>query len=238
MMKRTLACSLLTLVLVSSSQAEAPVVVTEPSFNFGFVPQASTLTHTFWVKSTASEEVRITRFVPGCGCTKSSLPDSTIAPGDSVRLDIIFASGRFRGAVTKKPYFYTNLADERVAMGINAQVVNDTTKWAPIRFRPLKLDVSQFTTRPRTKAKFFLDNLSETDYEISLIYDAGRSFEVELPRKIKAGERVEGIVTILDDAIETSFEQSFTIELNDGLKTRLSLPITRMFRPPGALGQR
>lgn len=37
----------------------------ETEFDFGFVPQNSTVSHVFWLKSTGSDSLRILKVVPG-----------------------------------------------------------------------------------------------------------------------------------------------------------------------------
>ena len=100
----------------------------------------------------------------------------------------------------------------------------------PLRFDPYKLDVSQFGSKPRRSAIFTLENVSDTDYTFTLLDTSGRSFDLELPTRIKKGEKITGKVTVHEDAIKGDFEESFTIELNDQAKTRYTLPVRRMYR--------
>ena len=100
----------------------------------------------------------------------------------------------------------------------------------PLTLTPYRLDVSQFTRKPRRKATFTVENQTDVPYKITLI-DSGRSFDVELPSEIGAGAMIEGVVTVHEDAVETDFEQSLTFELDDDGKTRYSVPVKRKFRP-------
>lgn len=46
--------------------AEGPhMTIADSVFNFGFAPQNSKITHTFWLHSSGTDTLRITRVVPG-----------------------------------------------------------------------------------------------------------------------------------------------------------------------------
>ena len=62
-----IALSLLIVVLVAagSLMAAPRLDIEEDSFDFGFVPQNSKITHSFWLKSTGDDTLRIIRVVPG-----------------------------------------------------------------------------------------------------------------------------------------------------------------------------
>lgn len=59
-------------VLTAHAQQGAPpksslarVEVPEVSFNFGYVPQGSSISHTFWLRSVGEDTLRITDVRPG-----------------------------------------------------------------------------------------------------------------------------------------------------------------------------
>lgn len=220
-----------TVLLLSAAAAMAqPGIKVEPSaFNFGKVAQHTDVNHTFWVKSIGTEPLVITKVVPGCGCTKMPLADTLLAPGDSTALEIIFSTKSYRGFVTKKPYIETN-AGEPTYFTINAELLPQPETMTPIKLEPYKLDVSQFTSTPRRKATFKIHNVSDQPYEINLIDDDDKKFDVDMPKKVGPGEVVEGTVTVHEDAIESEFGQSITFEINDEEGSRFSLPVKRIYR--------
>ncbi len=219
-------CLSLTVSLYAAPQIEIP----ESSFNFGKAPQKAKVSHTFWIKSVGTDTLVIEKIIPGCGCTKAPLQDSVLAPGDSTSLEIIFATKSFRGFVAKKPYLETNISDEKVYLRIDAELFPKPESIGPVGFEPFKLDVSQYTKKPRRKAKFQLVNKSDKDYEITLVDIDGKAFDVKMPKKIKAGESIDGMITIHKDKLDKEFDSSFTIEINDDFRTRVSLPIRRIIR--------
>lgn len=218
------------LVATSSVFAQPKIQINETSFNFGKCPQHAEVSHTFWLKSVGTENLVITEVVPGCGCTKAPLKDSVLAPGDSTSLEIIFSTKSYRGFVAKKPYIVTNISEEKIYLRIDAELVPEPETIGPVSFEPYKVDVSQFTEAPRRKAKFHLVNKSGRDYDIKLLDVSSKPFEVKLPNKIKAGETVEGMLTVNEDMVDSEFDSSITIEINDDFSSRISLPIKRIIR--------
>lgn len=213
-----------------SLSAQPQIEIKESSFNFGKVAQRTAVSHTFWIKSVGTETLVIEQVIPGCGCTKAPLKDSVLAPGDSTSLEIIFSTKSFRGFVAKKPYLITNISEEKIYLRIDAELFPKPETIGPVSFEPYKLDVSQFTEKPRSKAKFHLINKSDQDLEIKMIDDSNKPFDIKIPKSIKAGETIEGIITVHKDRLGDEFESSFTIQFNDDFQTRLSLPIKRMIR--------
>jgi hypothetical protein len=104
----------------------------------------------------------------------------------------------------------------------------------PVKLKPYILDVSQFTVKPRTRARAWVVNGSENDLNLNMIDDAGKSFTVELPEMVKANDSAEIFVTVKKEAVETEFTESFTFEISDDLSSRFSLPVKRMYRIPRA----
>jgi hypothetical protein len=53
--------------VTNSFETESGVELTiiAPEFDFGYVPQNSTISHTFWLYSTGEDTLRIDRVVPG-----------------------------------------------------------------------------------------------------------------------------------------------------------------------------
>ena len=228
---RTLLISILCSMIISVVAYAGPdIQLSETSFNWGKVSQNRTVTHTFWIKSVGDDTLVIKKVVPGCGCTKAPLQDSVLAPGDSTRLDIFFSTKSFRGYVTKRPYLETNIGEEFVYLKIYSHLIAEPETDMPLLLNPLYVDVSQYTEKPRRKAKFRIENRGDTDYKLTLV-DWGRDLiDVELPAEVKAGETVEGILTVHEDKVPYDFKTSFTFSINDTEESRYSLPIERKVR--------
>jgi hypothetical protein len=49
----------------STAASKARIEVPEVSFNFGYVPQGASISHTFWLRSVGEDTLRITDVRPG-----------------------------------------------------------------------------------------------------------------------------------------------------------------------------
>lgn len=227
---RTLLTTAIILACAVAASAGPAIKIANDSFDFGQTIQHAKVIHTFWIKSVGDEALRITKINPGCGCTKAPLRDSVLAPGDSTALDIIFSTRSFLGKVDKRPYLITNASDEKVYLSISAQLFPEGEKTSPLIISPIVVDVSQFTEKTRQVASFLIENPTDRNFDLKLVDGEGRSFEIKLPDKVKAGESVTGKVRVVDDAVESEFEESITIEINDNERTRFTLPVRRTYR--------
>ncbi len=218
------------LVLVGSAWADPALTIPNSIFDFGQVPQNSKVSCTFWLYSTGTDTLKITDVKPGCGCTKTPLTKTVLTVGDSTDLEVIFSTGRRRGNQSKRPRIETNEGELAKYVQIKAEVITNPDSTFPIRIAPYKFDISQFGEKKVTERKFIIENVSERDIEISLVYMPEGIFRIDLPKKVKAGKTEGGRITLRDDALDDEFEKSITIELNDDKQTRFSIPVKRTVR--------
>ncbi len=61
----TTAISLCILLLVTQAWAQPKMFLPEEKFDFGFVPQDSKISHTFWIKSVGDDSLKILNVKPG-----------------------------------------------------------------------------------------------------------------------------------------------------------------------------
>jgi len=211
------------------AEAGPQLQVKEATFDFGRVPQNRILKHDFWLKSVGDDTLRILRLWPGCGCTQMPLEDSTIAPGDSLPLQIIFNTGRFVGPVHKTPEVATNASAEKVKLNIHARVLTKDDPPQPLDIRPEMLDVSQFGEKTRRRARFHVENRTEHDMKLVVTDSTRKSFEIKLPGKVAAGETVEGLITVNEDSVESDFDESVTFRAFGPDESSYTLPIKRRY---------
>lgn len=120
-----------------------------------------------------------------------------------------------------------------MSVKITSEVISNPDSTYPIVISPYKFDISQFGEKERSWLEFKLTNISEEDIDVKLVDMPYEMFSVKLPKKIKAGKTETGKIQILDGFIESEFEKSMTIELNDKAVSRFTIPIKRTIRIPG-----
>ena len=224
--KSILLTAILSIVSLSAFALVGPKVEIDNSgFDFGFAPQNAKLSHTFWIKSTGDEDLKIVKVIPGCGCTKAPLAKDVINPGDSTTLEIIFSSKKYTGTIIKQPKFLTNTEDNNQVLAFQATIVNAPDSTYPLVISPFNLELAGM--RPEIdNARFMIENKSEEDISIIVVEAATDFFTTKMPKKIKAGEKAEGMLQLLAASADKSFAKSVTIELSDAAKTRYTIPVT------------
>jgi hypothetical protein len=205
--------------------------VTDDTMDFGKVMQGATLTHTFWVKSVGDQKLIITKTDPGCGCTQMPIEDSVLAPGDSTPIHITLSTKGFIGNIAKRPSFETNDGTGVNYLKMFADVLTDMQMAGSVILNPPRVDVSQFTVKPRRKAKFSIVNHSKMDVNVAVVDSAFKSFDVETPKVVKAGDSAEAQIVVHEDAVKSGFLQSVTFEFTGDERIRWSLPVQRLYRP-------
>ncbi len=223
--------SIMVVLAAAATVTGAPQMGISPdSFNFGYAPQHAKVSHSFWLKSTGDDTLRIIKIIPGCGCTKAPLEKDVLLPGDSARLEIIFSTKTYRNRITKSPKITTNEGGPDRRVRIITHVVSRPDSTYPVIIAPYKLDMSQFTDKIRDRITFTLQNVSDREIRPTLIYAPEHLLEIRLPEKIAPGKKGEGTVLLNKQAVGESFEKSFTIEIDDEKRSRFSIPVKRTVR--------
>jgi len=89
-MRKGLLVGLLLVVAGGIDVFAGPVVaVDQPEYNFGSITLGRMVKHTFTVRNTGDETLEIFRVFASCGCSTTALPVSTLAPGQSVPLEVL-----------------------------------------------------------------------------------------------------------------------------------------------------
>ncbi len=226
MSKRNPLIPMLLVMLIIGGQATAkPELTVNPAeFDFGYAPYNVKISHSFWLYSTGDETVEIEKVI-GCGCTKAPLTKNIIPPGDSAFLEIIFNTNKYNNRVVKSPKIISNASELKITFITNVQKEPDQT--IPIVIQPEIIDLSLPEYGISNKISFTLQNLTNGNLKTSLISFPDDLFDLKLPNEIGAGKTAEGTIIIKSVNSIDKINKSFTIELNDKNKTRLTIPIAK-----------
>ncbi|MDZ4723343.1 MAG: DUF1573 domain-containing protein [candidate division Zixibacteria bacterium] len=231
---RTLILAALVLIISSADLFSAPkLTMPETEFDFGYVPQNSKISHVFWLHSTGDDSLKITKVMPGCGCTQAPLDKDILAAGDSTRLNIIFDTRTYTNAVVKRPQIETNEGTPNTFVQISSTVLSNPDSTFPVIIKPYKLDISQSGEKVRDQITFKITNASKNNLELTLVSGLEDIAQVTLPKSVAAGQSAEGVVKLNTGTLDDSFERSLTFQVNDEQKSRFTIPIKRTLRVPG-----
>ena len=222
---------ILALTVFTGTTLAAPhLSIDDTEFFFGFAPQNAKITHTFVLTNTGTDTVKITKVIPGCGCTKAPLEKDVLAAGESTNLEIIFSTGKYSGRVAKSPKIVTDEGTAPKRIRIISNIVSRPDSTYPLLVNPYKIDISQFGDKVRREMKFKIKNVSKDNLRLSLIDSPGDLVEIDMPAGIRGEEEVEGTITLKDAALDMNFQKSFTIGVNDAQSSRFTVPLLRSVR--------
>jgi len=224
--------TLLALFVCGSALATPKMVVDDTLFQFGYVPQNSKATHDFWIYSRGDAPLDILNVIPGCGCTKTPIEKTHLAPGDSTRLEVIFDTRNYSGTVIKQPMIATNEGVGNRYLHFEANVAIRPDSTYPVILSPYKLE---FPTEPGKKVdgmKFTITNVSDKPLDLSLVSWPRGMVTVDLPRSVGAKKSVQASVKLTEAAAGQNFEKCVTFQMSDEAKTRFTIPVTRVVQLP------
>jgi hypothetical protein len=157
-----------------------------------------------------------------------------LAVGDSTDLEIIYSTGKHRGAASKQPSISTNEGppDRRVTIKVTVVAQPDST--FPLVINPYRLYVSKAGEVEVDESKFTMTNVSDEDLNVTVVSQPYGYFQLDIPKTVKAGQAAECKLKVHPQYLGEPFEKSITIELSDAAKTRFSIPVVRRLIGAGA----
>lgn len=97
------------LLLVANVAWAAPELsVEQGTYKFGTVAQGKKVQHSFKIRNSGDAPLQIKKIEVSCGCTAAKPSTSTIQPGKSAEIDVVFDSTEFGGKVLKSVTIITN----------------------------------------------------------------------------------------------------------------------------------
>lgn len=97
-----------TMLLSLTAWAAPTVSVPQPDHDFGTIYQGEQVRHAFVFSNSGKDSLNIEKVSSSCGCTAALASAKSLAPGSSGEIQATFDSTRFRGAISKTVYLYTN----------------------------------------------------------------------------------------------------------------------------------
>lgn len=225
---RTVCFTLLALIcLTVVTQAGPRLEIPDHDFDFGLVPQNSTVSHSFWLKSVGDDTLRITDVKTGCSCALMPMAQDFIPPGDSMLVALHWKVGRRIGKVGRYPSIFTNQGPDPHSMKITASVALRPDSLRPLGFLPYKFELAKHQKKSIDEIDFQVVNRWETDLELTVVGGLPEEVVLDLPSKVEAGRTAWGTVRIRPEYADTEFATSITIEVNDVDKNHITVPIRR-----------
>jgi len=178
--------------------AAPKLLVDQPDYNFGSVPQGERVLHAFKFMNAGDEPLLISKVRSSCGCTAVLLSEKRLEPGEEGELQSNFDSARFRGSVSKKIYLYSNDPQVPVKpLQIKGQVL-ELFSLVPrqVNFGVVKSGETfkkQVALENRTEEPLLIVSVETTSPQLKANFDeqlpAGGASEVNVSLKPKPGQQ-------------------------------------------------
>lgn len=193
-------------------------------FDFGYVPQDATVSHTYWLKNTGTETAVITQIKPNCGCTRVPPSDSTIAVGDSLAIELLFASRNMSGKVEKFTRIVSNAEGRVPALTFKGRVFKAAEDHGPITAIPAIIEIAGSTA-----PKLSLKNTSKSSLTVQVVDLPPGLIQLNWNElTLGPDETKEVSLALLPQENQVEITKSITLESNDSERSRLTVPITNV----------
>lgn len=221
----------LTVFVISAAIAQerptSPRIKVDPEvFDFGYVPQNATVSHTYWLRNTGTERVEIKQLRPNCGCTQVPPTDSLIAVGDSLPVEMLFGSRNISGKVEKFTRIVSNAAGRVPVLTFQAKVLKPDESPGPLVATP---SIVRMTTSNTTKVA--IRNTGKTTVKASVVDLPPNFIQLDVNElSLAPDETKELTISLVPQEQPGEFSKSITLEAGDAVKTRITIPITNIQR--------
>ncbi len=202
---------LIGLLTSSLANAQARLEIDETTFNFGYIPQVCKVAHSYVMRASGTDSLKILNVKPGCGCTKAPIKKEVVAPGDSTAVELIFTSiESYRGVVQKTATVTCN-DDARGTFSLRFKATINThpDSAKPAQLTPWNIDITS-----ATRAKEFdvlVKNVSQEPLQLALVSYPFEFINVTLPSgSINPGSTGTIKVKVAPGCKDNEFEKSFT----------------------------
>lgn len=238
-MRRFVILTLVALLVAASSlyaQQKGPhLLVVQPTFDYGFVPDSSKVAHTYWLNNIGTDSLKVFNVKVTCGCTKASVDRGVVAVNDSMPVEVVFDNLNRLQKQGRKAGIYTNdPTSNRYEIGFScySYVAGEAT--GPVTITSNKR--LRLTTLDQGKdVVVTIKNVSKEPLEAKLIAYPSELVSVELPQGALAPGAKGDILVRVKSAIKNKNQlKSFTFEMSDAAKSRYTIPI-RMSEPISTL---
>ena len=238
-MHRFVVLILVALLVAGSSlcaQQKGPrLLVVQPVFDYGFVPDSSKVAHTYWLNNIGTDSLKVFSVEVTCGCTKASVDRGVVAVNDSMPLEVVFDNlNRLKKQTRTTTVLSNDPASSKYEVSFRCFTYVTGEPTGPVAITKNKR--LRLTTLDQGKdVVVTIKNVSKEPLEAKLIAYPSELVSVELPHEALApGAKGDILVRVKSEIKDKNQLKSFTFEMSDAAKSHYTIPI-RMSEPISTL---
>ena len=220
MKKTVIALVLYPLITIAAPKIE----VKETHWDYGYAPQNTALSHSYWIKNAGDDTLNIIDVKPGCGCTKAPIQKNKLAGGDSTIVELIFNTRAVSGKVTKNARITSSDSSRaNVTIDFSASIFTNPDTLSPVRATPDQLVFGEDSK----KLSVEIQNYGKIPAKLNLAERAPDEFKLKYKKDLlKPGDKRKIEIEWKGILLEHDINRSFTFEIGGMGVSRLSIPYT------------
>lgn len=229
------AALLITAGSLCAQQRGPRLLVVQPTFDYGFVPDSSKVAHTYWLNNIGTDSLKVFNVKVTCGCTKVSVDKGVVAVKDSMPVEIVFDNlNRLKKQERSAAILSNDPAGGRYEVSFSCYTYVTGEATGPVTITQNKR--LRLTTLDQGKdVVVTMKNVSKEPLKAKLIAYPSELVSVELPQgELAPGAKGDILIRVKSEIKNKNQLKSFTFEMSDGAKSRYTIPI-RMSEPISAL---
>ncbi|MCJ7497762.1 MAG: DUF1573 domain-containing protein [candidate division Zixibacteria bacterium] len=202
----------------------------EKEWDFGYIPQNSTVSHFFKIKNIGDDTLLIVKVRPGCACTFAPLKKDLLAPQESTSLEVIFNSKNYQGSKTMVVAIFSTDTSNISDINFTANIEDE---FPLIQVEPLQVKFDSLRIEKSNPKKVTISNKSNFPLQM-LVVEKPRDFiDFQLSQNnLSPKETAEILLQINPKAVPGPFKTNLTLDFSNGSsvqgseKMRYTLPIS------------
>jgi hypothetical protein len=179
-------------------------VIKNATWDFGFVPQKSKVSHTFYLYNIGTSPLNVQKIKSGCTCAGVTEIEKPIPPGDSAAVVVTFNTGRYHSKTGKTIIIFSDDPDSSVLfIDIRAEVQKNDEPTGDIAIKPRKLfiKINEDGAIVGFDSLEIKNNGSDT-MSIKVLHASDNIInQIKVPNVVAPGEIIHPSLTLTGDAL-------------------------------------
>ncbi len=216
--------------LLSSSSAgknsaKGPkIFLPEGEWDFGYLPQGSTVSHLFTIKNIGDDTLQIYKVRSGCACTLAPLEKDLLAPQESTFLKVIFNSKNYQGPKNMGVAVFSNDTSASSDIYFTANVENEIPL---VKIDPLQVYFDSAKIGKNAQRKVNILNNSSFPLQITIVEKPEEPMDFQISRTdLNPEEEAEITFQISPKAKSGPFQTDLILDFQGEERIRYTLPVS------------
>jgi hypothetical protein len=200
------------------------IFLPEGEWDFGYIPQGSTVSHFFKIKNIGDDTLQIFKVRSGCACTLAPLKKDILAPQESTFLEVTFNSKNYQGPKNMGVAVFSNDTAASSNIYFTANVENEIPL---VKIDPLQVNFDSTKIGKNVQKRVNILNNSNSLLQMTIVEKPEDLVDFQISRTdLNPKEKAEITFQISPKATPGSFQTNLILDFQGKEKVRYTLPIS------------